>query len=492
MTENRTLADLLLIAADKFPDNPAAVEGSKKLTYSELRAASFSLAGFLQKKGIDKGDCVALLLPNSIEYVTAIFGVALLGGVSVPINPAFTSEEVGFYVEHSGASVLLTDSGNGPLAEASTEGTATRVVLIKGESAEWDLDNDVTLADLALEIDAEDEAVYLYSTGSTGTPKRVARTHKNLVSLAENHTQTIGWSENERILFTIPLSHTYGFGNLLGSVKVGAAAYLVSGGGRARILDLIEQESITVFPAVPFMLGILAVTYMPRPRDFSSLRMVISAGSPLSEEVFYQFLEKFGMPPRQLYGSTETGVIAINMAGNIEAKLRSVGRPVENVEVRVVGEDGSYCEAGETGEIIVKSPSMVSGYFELPEETLAAFRDGYYYTGDIGRFDGDGYLFIEGRKKFVINVAGNKVDPLQVEEVLTRNPRVKEAVVLGSKDANGQECVRAVIVPDGKLSRFDVFEFLRGKLAEYKIPRIVEFRTSLPKSPTGKVLRNKL
>ncbi|MGH7889602.1 MAG: class I adenylate-forming enzyme family protein, partial [Thermodesulfobacteriota bacterium] len=341
-------------------------------------------------------------------------------------------------------------------------------------------------------IEREDEAIYLYSTGSTGKPKRVTRTHFNLIALAHNHTQTVDWTKEDRILFTVPISHTYGLGNFIGAIKVGASIYTLSEFNRNRVLDSIERERITVFPAVPFMLSVLAETFLQKHRDLSSLKLVISAGAPLSEETSHKFHNKFGIYPRQLYGSTETGVISINLSDDIEGKLDSVGRAVKNVEVIILRENGSRCETNEIGEIAVKSPSMTTGYYGLPDETEKAFRDGYYFTGDLGRIDDEGYLYIVGRKKLFINISGNKVDPAELEALLSQHPKVREAAIIGVNDNFGNEVVKAVIVSKSNMETKEVYEFLKGKISDFKIPRIIEFREEIPKSPTGKVLREHL
>jgi len=387
---------------------------------------------------------------------------------------------------------VLTEEKLKPLAERASAGTDASVAVIKGDKTEWPSSKSNITNNAKIQIKPDDEAIYLYSTGSTGKPKRVARTHFNLTALADNHTQTVDWTEEDRILFVVPLSHTYAFGNFISAVKVGASLYTLSEFNRNKVIDLIEKESITVFPAVPFMLSVLAETFLPKPRDFSSLRLVISAGAPLPKEAFYKFHEKFGIYPRQLYGSTETGVISINLSDDIVGKLDSVGRPVKNVEVVIFREDGSRADTGEVGEIAVKSPSMTTGYYGLPDETEKAFRGGYYFTGDFGKIDEEGYIYIVGRKKLFINISGNKVDPREVENLLLQHPKVKEAVVLGVKDKEGNELVKAVIVPKDKTEAREFYEFCKGRISDFKIPRIIEFRDEIPKSPTGKVLRGYL
>ena len=487
-----TISGLFLSTVKKHPDRTAVVEGHRKFIYRDLDLIVRDLSSFLTSQGIEKGDRVAIFLPNSVEFAASFFSIASLGAISVPINTAYKEEEVKFYISHSSAKLVLTEDKLRPLAENAAPDTGAQVVVIKGDKTDWLYPEGNNAGPAEALIKPEDEAIYLYSTGSTGKPKRVSRTHFNLIALADNHTQTVGWTEEDRILFTVPISHTYGFGNFISAIKAGASLYVLSEFNRNKVIDLVEEESITVFPGVPFMLNVLAETFLPRPRDFSSLKLVISAGAPLSEETFHKFHNKFGIYPRQLYGSTETGVISINLSGNIKGKHDSVGCPVKNVEVRILKEDGSLAKVNEAGEITVKSPSMTSGYYGLPEETEKAFRNGFYFTGDLGRIDEEGYIYITGRKKLFINIGGHKVDPQEVETVLLRHPRVREAVVIGIKDGKGEELVKAVIVANDKIETKDIYEFCRGRISDFKIPRIIEFRQEIPKSPTGKVLREYL
>jgi long-chain acyl-CoA synthetase len=487
-----TVSDLFLSTVEKHSYRIAVVEGDRRVTYKTLDLMVRSLASFLRSRGIGYGDKVAILLPNSIEFITSIFSVASLGAISVPINVGYIEDEIRFYVVHSQVKTIIAEDRLKSVAKNVTAGTGVSVVLIKGDNSDWSFSEGKIENNVKASINPSDEAIYLYSTGSTGRPKRVSRTHFNLITLANNHTQTIGWTEKDRILFTVPLSHTYGLGNFISAVKVGASMCVLGEFNRNKVIDLIEKESITVFPAVPFMLNVIAETFLPKPRDFSSLRFVISAGAALSRETFYKFYERFSIYPRQFYGSTETGVISINLAEDIENIFDSVGLPVKNVESKIIREDGSEAEANEVGEIAVKSPSMTTGYYGLAEETKRVFRNGYYFTGDLGKIDEKGYIYIVGRKKLLINVAGNKIDPIEVETLLLKHPKIKEAVVLGVENNHGSEYVKAVIVPMSYMEAKEVYDYCKGNISDFKIPRIVEFRDEIPKSPTGKVLRGYL
>ncbi|MBI4228791.1 MAG: acyl--CoA ligase, partial [Deltaproteobacteria bacterium] len=481
----KVIPDLLKHSARVYSERVAVVEGEKRIAYGTLFSMVEDLSSFLVSRGVVHGDRVAILLPNSLEFITSFFGVVNIGAIAVPLNTAYKEEELKFYISNSSPRIILTEEGLRPLAETSAHQTGASIAVIRGNTKDSSCFSNKVPSEINYGLLPDDEAIYLYSTGSTGKPKCVARTHLNLLALAENHTQTVGWTADDKILFVISLSHTYALGNFISGIKVGASLYVLSSFNRNKVIDLIEREAITVFPAVPFMLDVLAGTFLPNPRDFSSLKMVISAGSPLSKDVFYRFHEKFGIYPRQLYGSTETGVIAMNLSENIETNFDSVGQPVKNVEVKILRGDGMVARTGEGGEIAVKSTSMASGYRGLPEDTMSVFRDGYYHTGDLGTMDKEGYIRIIGRKKTFINISGNKVNPREVEDQISRHSKVKEVVVLGVSDSKGNEVVKAVIVPGSGLTVKEIYEFCEGKIADYKIPRKIEFRESIPKGPTG-------
>ena len=484
-----TVPDLFKNSVGRFSQSEALVDGSVRVTYSELSLLVDKLSAYLSSHGVKKGDKIIILLPNSIEFVVSFFAVSEVGAVSVPISTAFKKEEIEFYIQHSGAGLVLTDKEHEHLLKDSTI-SGIQVLVVTGTGADWQGFDGPKPS--PVEISPDDEAIYLYSTGSTGKPKRVARTHRNLVALADNHTATVGWNEGDRVLFTVPISHTYAFGNFISSVKIGAALITLPDFNRRKVLEILEKERVTIFPAVPVMLDSLSRTRLNTPPNLGSLSLVMSAGAPLPEHIFTGFHDAFGIYPRQLYGSTETGVISINLGDNIEKRWNSVGRAVERVEVSIVDDEGTEVVPGVVGEITVRSLSMTTGYYGLPEETREVFKNGYYYTGDLGRVDKEGYIFIVGRKKLFINISGNKVDPGEVENVLCSMPGVLEAAVLGVGNDKGGETVKAVLVTEDSLEKVQVLGYCKEKLAGYKVPSIIEFTDGLPRSPSGKVLKEKL
>lgn len=490
------ISDVLFKRAAKNNDaaeSIAVIDGERPFTYSRICRFVDSFCSILEKNGVRKNDTVAIYLPNSVEFIIGFFALSMIGAVSLPLNVVNRETELEYYINSTGTKFLITNENYLPGLSDLRSGFGLRTILINVDDISKSNDRDIFLNNSKNEnFDENGVALYLFSTGSTGKPKCISRTHKNLLTLAENHTSTAGWDEKDGVLMAVPMSHTYGFGNFISAIRAGATLFTIKDFNRKEIISLLGSGKITNFPAVPFMLDILSKSRSSSVNDYRSLKLVFSAGAPLPENVFYEFYNKFGIYPRQLYGSSETGVISINMSPEIKKMYKSVGRPVRNVTVKIVNDEGNDLTSGHEGEIIVKSPSMTYRYENSAEESEKSFRNGFYYTGDIGFIDENGYIFINGRKKLFINIAGYKVDPVEVEEFLLRNKDIKEVAVKGVLNESEQEVVKAFIVPKREMKYGDIVEFCRGRISEYKIPGIVEFRNSLPKSPTGKVLRTKL
>lgn len=491
-----TLPDLLAAVTQDSPRKAAIVEKSGELSYLSLRQRVRALAGRLAAMGVERGDPVALLLPNGAEFVTSFFAVAELGGIVVPLNTHYEPNELTRFIGDCRASVLITleeFEEKGLRALAGLTDPCHLLALDALEPAHHAPQDDKGAASSPSDGARADEVViYQYSSGSTGQPKLIARTHANLVFELNRLAKCLALSDEDRFLGVAPFSHVNGLvRTMLASVSVGATLFPFRDFKRQQVATTIEQRRITVFIGVPFMFSILGETDFRRPVDFSSLRLCISASAPMPIAANSRFREKYGLYVRQLYGSTETGTISVNTGGEIESSLESVGVPLDGVEVAVFGDDGTAAKEDEVGEVAVKSPAAITGYHG-PTGEAEPFRDGYFFTGDLGRVDRHGNLYLVGRKKFFINKGGYKINPWEIETLLERHPCVKEAVVIGVPTSYGDERVKAVIIPLADCSESEIIEHCRGEIADFKVPSVIEFRQSLPKSPTGKNLRNKL
>lgn len=497
----------------RSPDKVAITVGNRSLTYRALDARIRYVASVLHENGVREQEAVLLLVPNGIEFVTAVFAILSLRAVVVPVNTRFPPDEIRFYLDSSGARTVIhasdadveaipasvtrigmgmhlaeeevCASGHGLVAALTHRGAASRARCPDGACYREPASNSVAPEELA--------ALYMYSSGSTGKPKRVMRTHAQLIGERQALAATIHLTESDRILCTVPLYHAHGFGNcLLAALLTGGTLVIVPGEFNPReTLRALDSESISIYPAVPFMFKMLTEIFLKTIPDLRHLRLAFSAGAAMPDYVGQRFQEIYGVPVRQLYGSTETGAISINYAGGAGTEA-SVGLALSGIRIDIVDESGTPVRHGEVGLVAVKSPAMTHQYDGLPEMTAECFVGGYFLPGDMGCKDEQGYLYIKGRKKLLINVAGNKVDPLDVEAVIGRHAKVSEVVVVGEADPIYGERVKAVVVANETCEASEIIQYCAAQLAEYKVPKLVEFRNDIPRSPLGKILRKYL
>lgn len=458
------LTRMLARAAESHPSKAAIVQGAHRISYRELRVLVDGAAAGLHTHGIARGDCVAVTLGNCPEFVVSLFACARLGAILLPVDHAYSREERQRLLAGARPKRILTSA------------------------AEVEEISRTAPADLPRHP-IEGGVLYLYTSGSTGQYKRLCCTQANLYWEARNFVDTVGLTADDSILCTIPLTHSYGLGNcLLDAVYTAATLVLLEESetpfaGRARaVLDLMRTEAIRFYPGVPYQFDLLAA--VPRTvADPGALRLCVSSGDMLAPRTFERFRARFGLPIRSLYGSTEAGSIAIDASPDAQVQYGSLGPPLRNVSI----------EIRDAGEVWVKSPVIPpTGYDNLPDLTQAVFRDGFYNTGDIGRIDEQGRLFLTGRKQSFINVGGYKVDIAEVEDVLASCPGVREAAVLGVEVPRVGMLVKAAVVTDGPCREAEIRAYCRQKLAFYKVPRWIEPRETLPRTAVGKVLRGEL
>ena len=471
-------------------DGLALVHGEERLSWSELSGQVDAMAGALAARGFGDGAPVALVLPNVPAFAVAFLAILRAGGVAVPLNPHFKEAELEFHFRECGVRAVITDPEGAPVCQ----GVAARI-----ESPPEIFPSIDPLVSEGGQLPPApglgDDAVFQYSSGSTGRPKRVPRTHGHLRAEADAYVAAIGLVPEDSVFCTIALFHTYGMGCcLLAAVRAGATLVLFDNPNpfvlqRGRALALLERERCTVFPGVPFTFRMLAEA--SEEADLSSLRLAFSAAAALPRSTFSAFHSRFGVPVRQLYGCTEAGCVTVNMDEDAVATSGSVGPPLEGVELRIVDESGAPVDPGHIGDVLIRSTAMTPGY--ASESNAEAFKDGWFASGDRGRVDEAGRLVLTGRVKRLIDVRGDKVDPVEVEDVLAVHPKVGEVVVLGvESDVPGEETVKAVVVPAGDANERELIRYCRERLADYKVPSKVEFREEIPTGPGGKVLRSAL
>jgi long-chain acyl-CoA synthetase len=482
------VAQLLERAALYHGDRVALVASERRWTYRELDTEVSALAGRLQALGLRPGERIGLHLPNIPEFIVVYYAAQKAGLVPLSLNVTYAAEEIAYIVADAETSAVVTTAGLAASLPARAAMSSVRHLL---DAAELEaLPKGEPLR--AMERDREETAAILYTSATTGRPKGVMLSHANVVSNAHATVDHLRMTVEDRGLCALPMFHCFGQNFILNAlVAAGGQLVLHERFVADRFGETIARHRITLFYAVPTMYILFLAA--GRAYDFSSVRLFFSAAATLPTDVERRWHEVYGAWIHQGYGLTECSPFA---SYNHEIAFRpgSVGTPIENVEMKIADEAGRDVAAGELGEILIKGPNVMKGYFGNPAATAEAIRKGWLHSGDIGYRDADGYYFIVDRVKDMINVSGFKVFPREVEEVLFRHPAVKEAAVVGVPHPVRGEAVKAFVVLNqgGGVTVETLQELCRGAVAAYKVPERIEFLDALPKNPTGKVLKKEL
>ncbi|NGQ96780.1 long-chain fatty acid--CoA ligase [Brevibacillus sp. SYP-B805] len=496
----------------RFPERSAIYFKGEQLDYRTLASFVKRFAEGLRQLGIAQGDRVAIMLPNCPQYVVAYYGILQVGGIVVQISPMAVAGELEHYLGDSGAKAIVVFAPLLPVLENvknARELLGTIVVELPPTEAEYPehcVKFEALLAcsemDTPAAVRDADVAVLQYTGGTTGRSKGAMLTHRNLVANAyqshfvmkrREHEEEV---EQERILTVIPLFHVYAMTVCMNiAILTGAQMILLPRFDLNEVLATIKETRPTLFPGVPTMY--VAVNSHPQAVAYgiSSIRLCVSGSAPLPVEVIKEFEEKTEGVIIEGYGLSEASPVT-HFNPLEKRKPGSIGTVVPLTEARIVDLQEGTTELGphEYGELVIRGPQVMSGYWNLPEETARTIRDGWLYTGDIAARDEEGYYYIVDRKKDLIIAGGYNIYPREVEEVLYEHPDVQEAVVIGVPDAYRGETVKAVIVlrQGAALTSEEVEAYCREHLAAYKVPRIIEFREALPKTAVGKILRRLL
>jgi long-chain acyl-CoA synthetase len=488
------VAHFLETSARRAPERTALVFGGRSLTYAELDRESGRVAAGLARLGLRPGERVCLHLANRPEFVLAYYACQKLGLTPVALNVTYVKDELAYIIRDSQAAAILSAP---PFAAQLPDPGETQSVRWRvgtgepGAVAIEDLAADPPLR--AIDRDRDDVAAILYTSATTGRPKGVMLSHVNVVSNTHATVHHLRMTPDDRGLCALPLFHCFGQNFIMNAlVAAGGTLVLHERFVPAEFLGAIGRHRVTILYAVPTMYIVLLAADLAA-HDLTSLRLTFSAAAMLPGDVEQRWTAATGLPVSQGYGLTESSPFATY---NHEHAPRpgSVGTPIENVEVRVVDEQDQEVPDGTLGELVIRGPNVMLGYLGKPEDTATALRGGWLHSGDIGHRDVDGYFHVVDRVKDMINVAGFKVFPREVEEVLFAHPAVAEVAVLGRPDPVKGEVVRACVVvrPGHAVTAGELIERCRGRVASYKVPVVVEFLTALPKSPTGKILKKNL
>jgi long-chain acyl-CoA synthetase len=500
--EELRVADVLRHQARERADHVAIKHGSRSLTFAELDDRSNRLAQALLAAGVGPGSRVAHLDRTAPEVVELMFAAAKIGAVAVPLNWRLRPIELAGILRDAGAPLLLAGPGYTAVATELAAALAhdLRVVAVGPEYERWLASHPAD--DPGGRGASGDTVLQMYTSGTTGVPKGVLTTHRNL-SAAVDSSPLWGFDADTVSLTPLPMFHIGGIGWTFLGIWNGAPTILVSEFDAAPVLDLLEGERVTNAVFVPTILQMLCAVPGAADRDYSALRSIAYGASPITTPVLKAALRTFRCALFGVYGLTETtgGVVQLDPDdhdpdGPREHLLRSAGRPLPWVELRIVDPStGGELGPHEVGEVWMRAPNVMAGYFQRPEETAAALTpDGWLRTGDGGYLDEEGHLFLTDRIKDMVVSGGENVYPIEVEEALAHHPDVADVAVIGVPDDRWGETVKALVIraPGAAVTAEELIAFARGRLAGYKLPRSVEFVDELPRTPSGKVLKREL
>jgi len=491
------IAQNVVRASKLFPGNMAMVFEGEKIDYALLEARTNRVANALEGLGVRRGDRIALFLPNIPAFAYVYLGALKLGAIAVSINASLKPKEVDHILTDSGAKVLATVAALRENVPADRPAALESVLIAEGEAETGERSLQALMDEAAAtprlaDMGRDEPAAILYTSGTTGFPKGATLSHGNVISNVHSFNYNCRMRPDDRMMLYLPLFHCFGQNAIMNSAFNMAATLILQRGFKpddAR--RAIVEEGATVFFGVP-------TTFMPvyervSPEEMANVRYFFSAAAILPLEIAEKWRKKYGREVNEGYGLTETSPFA-SYNHILRFKPGSIGAPIENVAMKVVDEQGGEVAPGELGEIVISGPNVMLGYWNRPDDTAKAIRDGWFHSGDIGRMDEDGYFFIVDRVKDMINVGGLKVYPAEVEAILYQHPDVVEAAVYGGPDPVMGERVMAAVAlrPDADATPEALMAFCRERIAAFKVPKDISLVDKLPKNPVGKLLKRVL
>lgn len=506
------LASYLEIQAQKQPTKTAIYYNDETISFGDLHLRTLAIKRRLKESGITHGDRLGLLFPNHPDFVAAFFAASSLGATVVPINPLLKYEEIAHILSDSQAKTLVVHESHVPEVLSAlplVAGLEHMFVFVYEMTQKPDIPLPVHLLATSLRASQsngetllnpfikpeQDLAVLVYTSGTTGNPKGAMLTHSNLFASVRAAGTALPFFSTDKLLAVLPLCHIYGLSVvMLGVFSQGASLVILKSFEAKPVIETIEKYKVTVFPAVPTMYQFLLMEQEKQMADLSSLRICLCGGAPMPVDLLEKFQKDIGVDVIEGYGLTEVSCAATMNPQDGIKKIGSVGLPIKDVSIAIFSDELQPLPPGEIGEVAIKGPNVMQGYYRKPEASDEVLKGEWFLTGDLGYLDTDGYLYIAGRKKELIIRGGQNIYPREIEQVLMRMAAVADAAVLGVPDKFMGERVKAVVVPrsGATLTEEEVKAYCLEHLAEYKVPRLVEFRDALPKNSTGKVLKRTL
>jgi O-succinylbenzoate-CoA ligase len=479
----------------------------RRFTFAEWNARSNRTARILADAGVAKGDRVALLLHNSVEYMETFFALAKLGAVCVPLNWRLVADELAFILRDSGSTLLVYGSELGDLVAtlhargAGPDGTALRQWLYVGPEARrpaWALSYEslhehADDAEPAIDAGEDDPLYIMYTSGTTGLPKGAVHTHDTAIWGVLTVNASTDARRKDRYLVSLPLFHVGALTPTTANVHAGVTSVVMRAFDARRVWELIDREAITTALKVPAMLNFMLQAYSAEHCRHDVLRWIMTGAAPVPVRLIEEY-DRLGIEVHQVYGLTEScGPACVIASDDALVRAGSTGKPFFHTDVRVVNEQDRDVAPGEPGEVIIRGRHVMKGYWNRPEDTARALRGDWLYSGDVATVDAEGFVYIQDRLKDMYISGGENVYPAEVEGVLMRHPKVLEAAVIGQPSAKWGEAGAAVVVKkDPTLDADDLIAFCQDKLARYKLPRNVYFVDEVPRNPSGKILKRVL
>lgn len=494
-----TLKELLTSRAAETGDRPAVIYRDQPISYRELEARVVRFANALAGLGVGRDDKVAIMLNNCPEFIVAFFACSYLGAVAVPVNIFYKERELEFLLRDSDAVALVANPAFAEFFSRIEEKPPLfKWLIVNGDYPEGlrfaELEAGASHEPVRVEVSEDDVAEILYTSGTTGVPKGTMLTQGNLFFHADAIIQVLELVEDDRALMVVPMFHGYGITVMLCCFRVGTCFVLLDPFNPVEVFQAVEKHRVTFLPMVVAMYFMLYHHPEREKYDLSSLRIGISGASAMPAQLMHDASEAFGIKILEAWGLTECSASATIQRMNMPYKEGSVGLAHPGVEVGVMDDEGNLLGPNQVGELVIRGPLVMKGYYKRPEETEEALRGGWLHSGDMGYYDDEGYFFMVDRKKEMVNVGGEKVFPREVEELMYTHPAIAEAALVPQPDARLGEIPVAVVAlkPGATLSEGELVEFLSHKLARFKVPRRVVIMDSLPRNPIGKIVKKDL
>ncbi len=476
--------------AKERPEKIAVRFRESRTTYSELFSLTGKLGTALRDAGIERGDHVTVVLPNTPEFAISYMAVAGIGGIVVPVNPSFTSRELAHILKDSDSKAIIIEENNFATYGDIRELCPLSTVITTGDGGNFSQWVSGKNKGIIEDMDRDDVAAMIYSSGLTGYPMGAMLTHGNLDHNSDLMRVCADADDTDTTLTIIPCFHSFSSSvNMLSMLRYGGTAYMVKNLDFKELNHVLTHGGITCICAVPTLFYGLLLHPDVQGIDYTKMKILIAGGSALSMEIYTGFKERFGMDLRQGYGLTEASPVCAYNNPHVKLKPDSIGPTVPGVQAMIVDEEGRVLKAGEKGEILFKGPNIMKGYYKREKETREIIKDGWLYTGDLGYMDGDGYIYITGYKKDMIITSGFNVYCKEVENVLNSIPGVQDSAITGIPDLMRGAIIKAYVVTDGSdISESEVKRQARRLLASYKTPRKVEFVSRILRDENGKAL----